>query len=1013
MRKWIETVLTHPKTILVITVLLTIFLAAGLPRIHFDPSTKVLMPQNDPYFLMGERAKHIYGDNRTFLIAGIEPRDKSIPLFSTQLFNHMNELDLELNEYKDFNAELEDSRFQTILETSGVKAVGSGIVQEKNQDKQSKTLSEENPESNLDSEILGEESTNQERNSDENNLDEEILNENKSKQNTSEEENLDKEILEGEETSKNQQEKDSQENPEEAVWDLTKPFHEENYAEFRRKEREFNFDHYKLVSLNEIAQNLDSNAMRTIRTAARMANLADFNKKLTKGEFEDFMEAYQQIYLYKSAEIIKYLMTPISGEDIEGTKDELKPVDLLPTDENGHHILPKSKKDFEKLRKKLLKNPQFRSVLYGTNPDGSMRAFGFTIILRTLKRYKVIRNILWNVVMKYDHYPAKIYFLGSLVFNKIMTEFQQDDLRKFLPLVVLVIILTFYFNFRSGRGLVLPTITVVLGSVWTIGLMGWLGVKLTMIGTILPPLLIAVGSSYSIHIFNQYMQELHNLHTGDKKQILLESMTHISTTVWLAGFTTFISFLTLLLNDVTGLQSFGLFAAIGTVLAVVLAVSLIPAALMILKVLPLRKQAESDAPKTHNQFIFSIILFLSKLSVKHSKFVIAIAVIALAIFGYGVTLVKTETSPVQFFKKDTYIRKASSYIGKVFDGSYVLTVILDSKQENGVYDPAFLKYADRLRQFIAQKEQEENYNMLHTSGFTDFIKRMHMAMNGDDPKYYKIPDDRSTIQDYLEIFSDEDEDSDGRIDVFERTVDREFRRIAIAVRLGERNGRDIGTEVSRRAMNRIQWFLDNQPNPNGYSYMIVGEPVNFVRLGQYIVRGQIKSILMSMVIVALVIFLLFRNERAGLTAIIPIGLAITLVFGAMGYFNIPLDIAQAILSSIAIGIGVDDTIHFLNTIRRNLKKGLDLDSAIAKTHEEAGLAIVYTSVALIFGFSILMLSNFKPIFYFGFLVSSVMAATTIGALLGLPAVIHFFKIDVSKERKGKIFDKLNLQRFLE
>jgi len=199
-----------------------------------------------------------------------------------------------------------------------------------------------------------------------------------------------------------------------------------------------------------------------------------------------------------------------------------------------------------------------------------------------------------------------------------------------------------------------------------------------------------------------------------------------------------------------------------------------------------------------------------------------------------------------------------------------------------------------------------------------------------------------------------------------------------------------------KIINNIKPYL-KEKIPTGYTFKTSGEPKIMVRLMHYIVKGQMMSLFFSLIVVALVVFLLFKNFYAGLTALIPICVAVLFNFGIMGWFGIRLDVATAIIASVTIGIGIDDTIHFLNTYRHFRSLGCSMDETIAKTLTISGRAIVYTSLALIFGFLILTVSNFKPIILFSFLTAVTMVATTIGALLVLPAVIKAADLNLQEQ----------------
>jgi len=243
------------------------------------------------------------------------------------------------------------------------------------------------------------------------------------------------------------------------------------------------------------------------------------------------------------------------------------------------------------------------------------------------------------------------------------------------------------------------------------------------------------------------------------------------------------------------------------------------------------------------------------------------------------------------------------------------------------------------------------------------------------------------------------------MDDFESFVDPEFRTALIFAKMYEKAGYVLGTGEIRAIQNSIGQYLTDTL-PDRYSFKIAGEPSIFVALSDYVVNGQLVSLLFCLFAVGLIIVLLFKNWKAGFLALIPMSVAVVINFGIMGWFGIDLDTATAIIASVAIGVGVDDTIHFLNTFRHFRMKGLTVDDAVAHTLSISGKAISYTSLALIFGFSVLITSSFKPLILIGILIAITMAATTVGALLVLPAVIKATNISLDESPSDAMFWKI-------
>ncbi len=995
MKKWIQFNLDHPKLVLGLLVIITLLAAYGLRNLHFDSRTEAIMPKQSIAYQMGERAKQIFIDSKTFMIAAVEPAPGK-KLFSYELFSHITKFVTELEEFKDFNIELENNRLQQLLTLGNIT-----IVKDK---ASTKAIPEKTPknetddiEDDLDAELLGDESTKA------------------PEQKDKIEENLDAELL-GDSDVKPASEPQDQQEKVIDIWDLSKPLDGTPYQEGIRKRNKYNYDEYKPVKLGSLKEKLDKVAKRQLNTILYINHLDQLKDEhmLTQKEFKGILEKWEEAYLYKSMEILKTFMNPISGEDIIGTKDELKPVDFVREDEYGNKILPRTEKDFADYKATILRNPSNKSLLYSLDDKDEIRALGVTMSLKPQFDHGPIFQYMMRMIEKYDKDPVVFTPVGNPIFQEYIKAFMETDLINFMPMVFIVVIFTFFLNFRILRGVLLPTICLFLGTIWTLGMMGLFNIPITLVVNMLPPLLVAVGSSYSIHIFNQYLHDHESLHQNDKKKSLLASMSHISITVMLAAFTTFIGFLTLTVNQILSLRDFGIFAALGTMFSMVIAVMLIPSALMLMKLIPLKEHKKKNNQGSHtNPLVEKIVALFSHLSLDRPLAVVIISIVIIIFFGYGLSQVKVETGPMFNFKEDSYPYQSEMRIGELFDGTMVLNLIIDSGKRDGVKDPPFLKFIEDIREWVVSPENRKKYHMLQTVSFGDIIKRMHMAMNEDNPEYYKIPDDASVIRDYLEIFSAEDKDSDGRIDSLEQFIDHDYRYNNILIRTGNVDGVLFTTTTNKSGQKHLNEYLTTHPIASKYKYYFVGELVNFTVISDLIVQGQFLSVILTLIIVAFIIFILFRNWQAGLVAIIPITTSITIVYGIMGYLDIPLDVAKALLAAIAIGIGVDDTIHMLKTLRHNIIKGLPIREAMIHTHREAGVAIVYTSLALIFGFTVLTFSEFIPVIYLGLLVVSTMFSTTITALVLLPSVIVLLKLPIDKELNWRVLRFINLNKLFK
>ena len=933
MNRLIRLAVNRPLSCIALLMVLTGIFFMGMKNLRMEPSTEALMPKQVEEYRYNMRMKKVFGDSKLYLLSLIESREGELMTYEN--FKLLNEVVEEIEEFHTFDYETENDRLNTLIRLGSVGYGEDRLIQ-------SSAAAQELSDDDIDS-LLMEDSP----------------------------------VLTG------------SENEYFDVFAIDEPIPDDMYVLPIREKRKYSFDQYSPVSLGELKKQLDREGLRQLRTILRRIDLARINDvyAFNAEEYARLLDEFETAYRYKSMEAVKSFMNPISGEDIVGTEDSLTPVDFVEEDESGVRTLPESRADFKSYTARLLANPSYRNNVYTLDKDGGIRALAMNLQLQVMEDSDYIRDYFMDVFEKYNSGNLELTPVGVPVFEYYIQSFMKQDMKKFLPLVLLVVIITFLMNFRMVRGVLLPTISILLSIIWTMGLMGYLGIPLTMVVNVLPTILVAVGSSYSIHIFNQYLHDLELIRTVGKKRGLISSMSHISVTVLLASLTTFIGFSTLGFNQVVSLKHFGIFSAAGTLFTMFIASLLIPAALSLSRV-PREKSEKEERP----DLLQKILVRTGRFTLNKPGTVLAVSAALLLISAFGVSRLSIETAPTYSFRNDSYVVKADEKVSQALEGSIPINLMIDTGRDGGVKDPEFLKHLDELGRWAVNDNNRSEYNLLSAYTFSDIIKRMNMAMNNEDPASYTVPDDELTIEDYLMLYSGEDRDSDGLPDAMERFTDPRYRVANVFIKTGYYNGRPYSTKCLLSAIDALEEHLDSDPYFSSYRYETAGQTINYAVLNKLIARGQMTTIALTLLIISIIIFILFREIKAALVSLIPISCSIIVVFGIMGYFSIPLDITKSIIAAVTIGIGIDDTIHMLKTIRHYLLQGCSLKTAIMEAYREAGKAIVYTSLALVCGFAVLMFSSFKVLFYLGLLVALNMITTTVAALIVLPAAIWLLKI---------------------
>jgi hydrophobe/amphiphile efflux-3 (HAE3) family protein len=584
-----------------------------------------------------------------------------------------------------------------------------------------------------------------------------------------------------------------------------------------------------------------------------------------------------------------------------------------------------------------------------------------------------MRDKLLRIIEPYRG-PEEFFMTGAPIIESWVKEYiSRDFVRLALPILVLVIIVL-CMNFKSLRGIVLP-LTIMIGSiVWTLGLMGMFEKTITMVGVMLPTLILIISSSYSIHFLNQYYRDI--FQGSHKKKNIEKAFGNIGKTIILAATTTIAGFAALTINRIKPMMELGIFVLIGVFIAMALSLTFLPGALSILKKPKERVYAISEGSKINRLFCALGEFVISKWKI------ILIVAIAIAVWSLvGIQNITVDTSWKRFFKKKSEILASQRFIRSNFGSVTMINVSFFTPDESELVfrNLETLRYIEEVEKWI------KNKNVLgQTNSLVGYVKRANQLLHKNDPAYYRLPESDAELLKILLMF---------KMSKFTKSlsnvITEDFKHANIVVRSAGTNQRDITISDLKEFTKDFKAFIDETPF-RGIEVELAGVDLIYVSLVDYLVRSQLLSIFISVVIVFIIITYTFKSFVYGVFGLIPIIFGLLLNFGAMSYFKIPLDFITSMIASIAVGLGVDNSIHYLIRFTRTAHD-LSLDERIKCALTVSGIPIFFTSFTLIAGFSVLLFSSFKPILYFGLLISVTMLGCLIGVIFILPAFIYFIK----------------------
>lgn len=555
------------------------------------------------------------------------------------------------------------------------------------------------------------------------------------------------------------------------------------------------------------------------------------------------------------------------------------------------------------------------------------------------------------------------YMGGWTVTNFSLSHYMRADVAVFIPLCYLLVTLTIWLVFRNLRLtlLALANISACTGS--GMGMFPLLGITLNNVTTIVPPLIMALALADSVHIFAHLEMEHLKRHQSPAKALeaILQRVIGPS---FLCSLTTAVGFMSLAVSDIPPIQDFAYVASAGMVFKFIFSFLLLPPLLLLCR-------ADTLYTAERQGLDFSPLLKrLADLVQTRPMAISAATVLLLAAAVWSAMFIKVETNLLEFFKPTTSFRQELSYIEANLSGVGSVDISLKAHERDAFRDPANLAVIESL-----QRHAQSLPGVDRTMSFVDFLKDMNESFHNENPEFHRIPESRELVSQYLLLY-----DSDDIMDFISTDQDR----ARILIRIAEHS-----SAGQSRIITALQGFIDSQ-DTLGLDVRITGRAVQDVNTIDALVWGQIQSLALAAAVIIVIMFLALRSFTVGAWSLIPNIFPIVVNFGVMGALGIPLNTATALISVVALGIAVDDTIHYLTEFNQARTRGLPIPEALRKVTLEKGKAITATSVILSLGFGVLLFSNFAPTASFGGLSALIMITAWVGDMIVLPAAMLVF-----------------------
>ncbi len=541
-----------------------------------------------------------------------------------------------------------------------------------------------------------------------------------------------------------------------------------------------------------------------------------------------------------------------------------------------------------------------------------------------------------------------------------------DEIGMFITAALVVTSLIFFFFFRSFRATFISMCVVIIGVMWAFGILGLLRYEITVLTALIPPLIIVIGIPNCIFLINKYQQEVKK--HGNQALSLQRVISKIGNATLMTNMTTASGFATFIITDSKLLTEFGIVASINIIFIFILSLLIIPIIYSFMA-LPKTKHLKH----LNKRWIDAFVNWMERIVREKRISVYATSVILLVVSIIGIYQIRISGSPIEDMPKNAQFFKDIRFFEEEFDGIMPVEIVVDTERKNGVLRSANLRRMEELSQVIREFPE-----LSRPTSVVDLVKYSKQAFYNGIPRYYQLPTSQENT-----FIMDVARKSKGESDLLKNFVDStgQVARITTFIR-------DVKTERMEEIEMRLKENLQKTFPEDRYTTSMTGKALLFLKGTKYLVKNLILSLTLAIGLIALFMAYLFRSFRMIIISLIPNLLPLVVTAGVMGFVGVPIKPSTILVFSIAFGISVDDTIHFLAKYRQELTANRwRIQKSVYAALRETGVSMFYTSIVLFFGFSVFVLSSFGGTVALGALVSATLLFAMLANLILLPSLL--------------------------
>jgi predicted RND superfamily exporter protein len=624
--------------------------------------------------------------------------------------------------------------------------------------------------------------------------------------------------------------------------------------------------------------------------------------------------------------------------------------------------------------------PFYENLIYDPN-SRAIRTIAFMDpdVVNTKVRSEFILNEFKSLVENFERASGADAKISGMPYIKTRNaETLKTEMILFVIGALLVTALIFFFFFRSYRATFISMVVVLIGVSWSFGIIGLLGFEITILTALIPPLIIVIGIPNCIFLINKYQQEVKK--HGNQARSLIRVISKVGNATLMTNLTTASGFATFIILSSSLLREFGIVASINIIGIFILSLLIIP---IIYSYMSLPKNKHLQHLNT--PWIDLFVKTMENIVREHRITVYITSVVLLVLSIIGIYQIEITGSRIEDLPKNTDFYEDILFYEKDFNGILPVEILVDTGRENGALSGATLSRVEKLSEEIG-----ENPELSTPLSISNLFKYAKQAYYKGLRKYYQLP----TRQERNFILDAANTALSGEADLTSSMVDSEKRRIRLSLMM-----KDVKTSRMEEIEEDLNKSIEKIFPKERYDVALTGKALLYLKGTRYLVNNLVLSLFLAVVLISLLMAYLFRSFQMIIISLVPNLLPLIITAGIMGFIGVPIKPSTILIFSIAFGISVDDTIHFLAKYRQELvQNNWQIKKSVYAALKETGVSMFYTSIVLFFGFSVFMISNYGGTKALGGLISATLLFAMLANLVLLPCLLLSLERNIANNR---------------